>query len=117
MYEVHSNKLISDFEEWYGVKLPTYKIVCPCCHGKGVHDHPAFSNGISQDEFDEDPDFFEAYMEGRYDVPCEECNGNNVVDSVDTESLSEELKAEWEAHAQGAYDMHAEWLAEVRMGC
>jgi hypothetical protein len=51
--------------------------ICDRCDGNGVHDHPAFSNGLGYDDFygpDADPDFREQYMRGDYDVRCEECN-------------------------------------------
>ncbi len=32
------------------IQLPSRVEVCPRCHGKGVHDHPAFSNGFCRDD-------------------------------------------------------------------
>ncbi len=54
--------------------------ICERCEGNGSHDHPAFSNGISSDEWAEwDADERESYMHGRYDVPCSECGGAGKV--------------------------------------
>lgn len=55
--------------------LPSRWEICGRCNGNGVHDHPAFSNGISSEDFAEDEDFRHDYMSGRYDVPCTECAG------------------------------------------
>lgn len=66
--------------------LPANYEVCDRCRGRGVHDHPAFSNGLTREDFDEDPDFQDDYMSGMYDVACEECHGNRVVLEVDRET-------------------------------
>lgn len=66
--------------------------LCPRCEGAGKHDHPAFENGLTQSDFEEDPDFREEYLAGRYDVPCEECHGQRVVVVPDCERLSPEEK-------------------------
>lgn len=54
--------------------------ICDRCGGEGKHDNDAFSNGISQSQFDEDPDFEEAYWKGHYDVTCTECDGTGKID-------------------------------------
>lgn len=65
-------------------ELPSRKEVCGRCYGEGKHVNPNIdSHGISREEFDEDPDFKEAYFSGVYDVTCHECNGLRVVDVVD----------------------------------
>lgn len=81
--------------EWeQAVMLPAKNVVCERCHGEGVHDHPAFANGITSSEMDEaGPEFLEDYMSGMYDVRCEECRGNRVVKEIDEERLTEEQKA------------------------
>lgn len=53
--------------------------VCPRCDGAGKHDHPAFAGGITASDVEEDPDFFEEYLSGRYDVSCTECKGRTTV--------------------------------------
>ena len=83
------------------VKLPTTRIVCPRCRGTGVHDHPAFCNGFTSDEMQElGQDFQEDYMSGVYDVTCEDCNGANVVEVVDTERLKPEHRDAWQSHCE-----------------
>lgn len=70
------------------VELPARYVVCPRCEGSGIHDHPAFSNGIGAEEWNEDEDFRRDYMAGVYDVKCEECKGNRVVAEPVMESLT-----------------------------
>jgi len=79
------------------VTLPLRREVCPRCDGRGVHDHEAFSNGISAEDFAEDSEFAEAYWEGAYNVPCSECNGRNVVDVVDVEAIPAWLRPAYDA--------------------
>ena len=94
------------------VVLPSKCEVCPRCRGTGVHDHPAFENGrITQEQFEEDPDFKADYLKGRYDVPCSECKGLRVVAVPDIAQLSDDQKR-W---LQNKYDADAEARAERRM--
>ena len=72
--------------EFVNVLLPVKRVVCPQCDGSGKHVNPSIdSNGLTADDFAEDPGFAENYFGGAYDVRCETCNGNNVVDEVDEE--------------------------------
>ena len=51
------------------VELPAKFEVCSRCDGNGKHVSPAIDgNGISREQFEEDPDFEQAYFSGRYDV-------------------------------------------------
>jgi hypothetical protein len=66
------------------IDLPVKMEVCPDCDGHGVHVSPAIDgNGLSSEDFDQDPDFREAYFSGQYDVRCEVCKGLRVVPEVD----------------------------------
>ncbi len=70
-------------------------IKCPLCNGKGTqHLHGA---AISADEFNEDPDFMEAYIEGVYEHPCDHCRGLGTT-------------------TEEAWGAHVEEEAERRMG-
>lgn len=54
--------------------------VCPVCDGEGKYVNPAVDrNGITADEFAEDPDFADAYFGGTYDMKCRACNGLRVI--------------------------------------
>jgi len=103
------------------VKLPARYEVCPRCEGEGKHVNPAIDeHGISREEFEEDPDFEEAYFRGDYDVACEECRGNRVIPVVDEAAakamgLNKELAAYYEMmSAEAAYRDERE--QERRMG-
>lgn len=92
------------------------KIVCPQCEGTGKHVNPAIDgNGLSREDFDQDPDFEDAYFSGRYDIRCTLCDGNNVIDEV-IEDLDNPEYIEWledQRSIQETYDIEA---AERRMG-
>ena len=87
------------FEGIRVIEFPAHYEVCSRCRGEGKHVNPSVDgHGIGQEEFDEDPDFREAYFSGAYDVVCESCEGLRVVlveDDYDT--LSPELKAAHDA--------------------
>lgn len=97
--------------EWDGVEysLPTVMEVCPTCHGRGRHVNRTIDgNGITRDEMDElGPEFLENYLGGVYDVPCEECDGRNVIEVADIDLMPLSAvkayhawrQAEWEADA------------------
>lgn len=74
------------------VDLPMKFEVCPRCQGEGVHDHPAFADGISPEQFEEDPDFKEEYLRGAYDVQCSVCSGLRVIKVIAMEHLPADLR-------------------------
>jgi hypothetical protein len=67
--------------DFHGITLTRAQVrwvICDRCNGHAKHDHPAFSNGITADEWnspDWDDDSREGYLSGRYDVPCSVCDG------------------------------------------
>ena len=95
------------------VAFPGKFEVCGNCHGKGSHVNRAIDgNGLTQEDFAEDPDFMEAYMSGVYDVACDECGGNRVI-LVPT---TEEGRKAVDYVMQGYHETQAEYAAERRMG-
>lgn len=78
------------------IQLPSMFEICARCRGEGRHVNPNIDgNGISPQEFAEDPDFEEAYFRGDYDVPCKECRGDRVVAVIDEDACkSKGLMAE-----------------------
>lgn len=69
--------------------------VCPTCEGAGKHVNPSIdAHGIGADEFNEDPDFADAYFSGAYDVACVECKGLRVVPGCAVEDCTEPALAE-----------------------
>jgi hypothetical protein len=83
-----------DFDE--KIDLPVTYEVCYKCEGSGKIVNPAIDeHGISQEEFDEDPDFEEAYFSGVYDIQCPLCKGKRVLPIVDKRNLTKEEKTLW----------------------
>lgn len=103
------------------IELPAKYEVCSRCDGEGKHVDPAIDgNGISQEQFDGDPDFEEAYHRGDYDVQCEECKGRTTVLVVDgqackAQGLEKELKAYYQ-HRREMREVDQMMEAERRMG-
>ena len=90
------SKLVLENEDGVEVEIPTRFEVCDRCEGKGVHDHPAFANGITADEWNGpewDDEGREDYLRGAYDVPCEECDGLRVVPVPDESRMTDEHRA------------------------
>jgi hypothetical protein len=101
-------------------ELPAKYAVCSRCRGEGSHVNPAIDgHGLSREDFDEDPDFEEAYFEGRYDVTCHECKGERVVLELDEETAGRECPELLERYIDFLKD-EAEYdaicAAERRMG-
>ena len=102
------------------VHLPGKFEVCDRCEGRGKHVNPAIDeHGLSRDDFDQDPDFEEAYFSGRYDVRCYDCNGLRVMPVVDEQKLTKREKVLYDSHCDRlADDASYAWEAsqERRMG-
>lgn len=61
------------------IRVPMEYEVCGLCRGSGkIVDPNIDCGGITQEEFDEDPDFEEEYFSGRYDITCTRCRGLRV---------------------------------------
>lgn len=77
-----------DYEE-VKISVPSKYEVCPRCGGEGHHSNPSIDgNGFSDEIRDDDPEFYEDYMAGRYDVRCTVCNGERVVSVPDTSACT-----------------------------
>ena len=70
--------------------MKTKWIICPVCEGEGKTVNPAIDcNGLTAEDFNEDPDFRENYMSGMYDITCRGCNGQRVVTQERIEELEQ----------------------------
>lgn len=99
------------------VEIPAKFEVCPRCEGKGTHVNPAIDgNGLSREDFEADPDFEEAYLAGRYDVRCEECQGERVVLVPDEARMTPADKEIWKKHSRQAARDRRERESEIRFG-
>ena len=99
------------------VPLPWQYEVCPVCRGKGTHVNPSIDcDGLTREDFDEDPDFRDDYLRGVYDVPCNHCGGKRVVPDVDWDALSEEIAEMYREQLADEAMYRREQMAELRMG-
>ena len=61
-------------------EYPAEYQVCPDCNGKGKYVNPSIDRqGLTSEDFAEDPDFLHDYMSGVFDITCRSCNGRNVI--------------------------------------
>lgn len=98
------------------VSVPSKYEVCWSCEGKGSMVNPAIDgNGISPEEFHDDPGFAEEYFSGVYDIVCPKCKGQRVIEEVDVENLPDHLRNRVEKHLQDEADYQAELAFEQRM--
>jgi hypothetical protein len=111
--------VVIEDEDGNPVELPMHFEVCGRCEGRGVHDHPAFSNGITSSEWadDFDEEGRADYLAGRYDVACEACHGVRVLLVPDEDRMSPSVLALWNAHCEAEWEYAQEVAAERRMGC
>lgn len=109
------------YEETLYLTLAGHYDVCPRCSGQGTHWHPAFDNGITQEdrERDWDDESWDELMSGRYDVPCETCQGKRVVPVPNDPPTPQDQAAFdlWTARAKDEAAYRAEVAMERRMGC
>lgn len=74
-------------------KIKRQWIICPACRGEGSCVNPNIdANGLTAEDFAEDPDFREDYFSGRYDQTCAACRGAG--------KITEERHDELERHAE-----------------
>lgn len=103
------------------IEVPATREVCHTCDGKGLHVNRAIDgHGITMDEWngpDWDDDSREGYLTGRYDVPCEECGGNNVVPVPDMERMTPEERALVETWQESEAEYRSICAMEARLGC
>jgi hypothetical protein len=92
-------------------------VVCETCEGRGKHVNPSIDgNGLTSEDFAEDPEFREEYMSGRYDVTCYECKGERVVLDLDRDNVEASLLARIDSMLEEREDDERERAAERRMG-
>lgn len=73
-------------------ELPTRFGLCDVCDGKGTHVNPNIDRqGLTAEDFHDDPDFFDNYRRGDYDIPCNRCNGRRVIAVVDADHTEAHL--------------------------
>jgi len=115
-FTFHGRDADGEYEE--EVELPAKFEVCPRCHGNGTHDHPAFANGFTADEWNNDWDYEEQeqYINGFYDVLCEKCKGERVVAVVNEVKADPEMVRAYHETLRERAEWAEEEAAERRMG-
>lgn len=99
------------------MEIPAKFEVCGNCQGRGTTVDPAIDgNGLSGEEFAEDPDFAEDYFGGSYDVQCRECKGQNVTKHADWDKMSPQQREAYEEYCKQARYDRLEREGERRMG-
>jgi hypothetical protein len=85
-YEIEFSERFMEYLEEDGIEVenPVFVSVtmhvCGTCNGKGTIVHPSIDgNGLTREDFDNDPQFEEDYFDGVYDIRCTECEGLRVV--------------------------------------
>lgn len=95
--------------------------VCDLCSGKGTHVNPSIDcQGLTQEDFDEDPDFREDYFSGRYDEVCYRCHGKRVEPEINDHVFTKQQKEDWkrvEDMLSDRADDRRTQEAERRMAC
>jgi hypothetical protein len=121
-------KAVVEYTEWddedteitHEVEMPIAWEVCYLCNGRGSHVNPSIDcNGLTAEDFAEDPDFAENYFGGMYDQTCNACGGRTTVPVIQEDYLNDEQKEHLkkihkEAEEQAAYERERAW--ERRMG-
>ena len=114
-------ELETDDGDFVDVELPSKFELCPRCDGRGSHVNPSVDgDGLTREDFEQDPDLEESYFSGVYDVACEECKGLRVGEVPDEEEckrckLFDQLEAHREAEADRA-SYRRECAHEAKMG-
>ena len=94
--------------------VPSKFEVCHQCAGSGNMVNPRVdAGGLSQEDFDEDPEFREDYFSGRYDMRCNQCKGQRVTPAL---IFPEAVQKAVEDFERDAWDHAAESAAERAMG-
>lgn len=107
---------VNDEDEGVSYELHAHFDVCDTCGGRGSVVNPSIDEqGLTQEDFDEDPDFREEYCRGRYDILCPECKGRRVILVPDETNDPAALKA-YQDMIQGAADYAREREYERKMG-
>ncbi len=97
-------------------QIPSRWEICDQCQGEGKRDHPAFSNGITSSEWNDEweDEEREAYLGGRYDVACECDHGRVLV--PDEDACNKDILNLYYEHLREERSYEAERESERRMG-
>lgn len=106
------------------VTLPARWVVCPACDGGGTDRGRSVEcdgGGFTASEWaEQDEEFREDYMAGRYDRECSTCKGRTTIQEIDEEACTgwreKILLKAYRAQQRDNADIDAMHAAERRMG-
>lgn len=113
--------LYNENDEPVVLYVVTRREVCPECNGYGTHTARHLDDSRLVDDMVEDGDDegLESYYNGGYDVTCQHCKGERVIDSIDWNLFREKYPNEYlainEYHEQARQD--AAYAAQERRAC
>ena len=94
-------------EEW---------VICTTCRGSGGHSNRF--GAFSADEWNEqDDEFRDNYISGRYDENCDTCDGTGKVLMLNEDELSDEARGYLQDYLEDEYETAAMERAERMAGC
>jgi hypothetical protein len=101
----------------YRVEVHFKYDVCSVCNGKGSQVNPSIdAGGLTAEDFDEDPDFREEYLQGSYDEPCSGCDGLRVEPVIDEEKNPAEVVKAVQSKIRGNHQEAAQRCLEEKYG-
>lgn len=105
-YEMRNGKTLT-------LKFPAKYEVCSRCKGLGKHVNPNIDgNGLTREDFDNDPDFEEAYFSGVYDVQCDCCKGLRVTLEFDEDRATPRQKTKYNMIEDREDEARRDWESE-----
>lgn len=123
-------ELECSFEEWLKtmnvahnqeIRCTTTWRPCTQCDGKGTTVNPSYdAGGLPADYFDDDPEEYERYMNGSYDVHCSRCSGSTqeqILNYDDENPLYNWCTDRLNEYLQEQYDQAQEYAFEKKYGC
>ncbi len=104
-----------DYDDGTDTVLPARAEVCPQCRGRGTIVNPAVDgNGLTAEDFGQDPEFLDDYLGGVFNIPCPECSGRRVVLVADEERLTPAQLELWEGYLSYREELAAEASMRAR---
>lgn len=96
------------------INIPTRWVICEFCQGEGASS--AYLGTFTREDRDEDPEFFEDYLNGNFDRPCAVCNSSGKVKEYKLDQIELVLRAEIEQFFEDEFLTDSIQQAEIAMG-
>jgi len=97
------------------IELPCKWAICQACQGEGKSS--AYLGAFTQSDIDQmDHEFIDAYFAGRYDRPCEHCDGLGRVKVADLSKMTPVQRDLYRAQRKEEAEFRAIERMERKMG-